>query len=134
MPIATGSANGKVVFDKVMWDGKEVRALTLTFANGKLTSMTSAVSSIDGIKATYDAAGGGKSELSWLDLGVNPATTLPLGTGPMIWGAPGSVALGFGDNRGFGGTNASDFGFSGQLGGATVTVDGAAIVRAGSLK
>ena len=42
--------------------------------------------------------------------------------------------LGFGDNRGWGGSNASDFSFAAQLGGATLTVDGKPVIEKGQLK
>jgi len=42
--------------------------------------------------------------------------------------------LGFGDNREFGGSNSSDFGFASQLGNTTVKVDGTTIVENGTIK
>lgn len=43
------------------------------------------------------------------------------------------TAVGLGVNRGFGGTNASDFGLATQIGGATVKADGKAVVENGAL-
>jgi aminopeptidase len=133
LPAAAGTAEGKVVIDKMLWDGQEVRGLTLTYSKGKLTSMTAA-SSIEDLKARYDAAGGGKDQFGYIDIGVNPETRLPVGTGRIVWTAPGAVTVGLGDNRGFGGTNASDFGLATQLGGATVKADGKMVVENGALK
>ncbi len=133
LPAADGSANGKIVFDRVLWDGRVVRGLTLVFNNGTLTSMTAA-NDISGLKAAYDAATGAKNRFGYMDIGLNPETRLPLGSGRTIWTAPGSVVLGFGDNRGFGGTNTSDFGFGAQVGGATITVDGNPVVASGRLR
>lgn len=133
LPAAPGTAEGKVVIDKMLWDGKEVRGLTLTYSNGRLTSMTAA-SDIQGLKAAYDAAGGDKDRFGFVDIGINPETRLQVGTGRVIWTAPGTVTVGLGDNRGFGGTNASDFGLATQLGGATLKVDGKAVVENGVLK
>src|SRR5262249_39187442 len=66
-----GTAKGKVVVERMFWEGKEVRGLVLTFDKGKLTGMT-AEAGLDRIKALYEAAGAGKDEFSMLDLGINP--------------------------------------------------------------
>ena len=133
LPATVGSAEGKVVIDKMLWEGQEVRGLTLTYSKGRLTTMTAA-SNIEGLKARYEAAGGGKDQFGYIDIGLNPETKLPVGTGQIIWTAPGAVTVGLGDNRGFGGTNASDFGLATQLAGATVKVDGKTVVESGALK
>lgn len=133
IPAANGSTNGKIVLDRYLWDGRLVRGLTLVFDRGVLTSMTAA-NDVSGLKAAYDAAGGAKERFGFIDIGVNPETRLPVGSGRIIWGAPGSVVIGFGDNREFGGNNTSDFAFAAQLGGATVTVDGKPVVANGRLR
>jgi len=133
LPAAAGTAEGKVVIDRMLYDGQAIDGLTLQFSKGRLVSMT-AKSGLEGLKAAYDLAGGGKDQFGYIDIGINPETTLPLGTGRLVWTAPGSVVIGIGDNRGFGGTTVSDFGLSGQLGGATVTVDGKPVIEKGALK
>ena len=133
LPAADGSASGKIVLDRYLWDGRLIRGLTLVFDKGLLTSMTAA-NDMSGLKAAYDAAGGAKDRFGYIDIGLNPETRLPLGTGRIIWTAPGSVAVGFGDNRTFGGNNTSDFAISVQLVVATVTVDGKPVVVNGRLR
>ena len=133
LPASPGTAEGKVVVDKMRWEGQEVRGLTLTYSKGRLTGMTAA-SNIDSLKARYDAAGAGKDQFGFIDIGLNPETKLPVGTGQIVWTAPGAVTVGLGDNRGFGGTNASDFALATQIGGATVKVDGKTVVDNGALK
>jgi len=133
LPASPGTAEGKLVVDKIRWEGQEIRGLTLTYTKGRLTAMT-ATSNIDSLKARYDAAAGGKDQFAYIDIGLNPETKLPVGTGHVVWTAPGAVTVGLGDNRGFGGTNASDFGLATQIGGATVKVDGKAVVENGALK
>jgi leucyl aminopeptidase (aminopeptidase T) len=133
LPVVAGTAEGKVVIDKTLWNGQEVRGLTLSYRNGRLTSMTAA-SNIDALTARYEAAGGGKDQFGWIDIGLNPETRLPVGTGRIVWTAPGAVSVGLGDNRAFGGTNASDFGLAAQLAGATVKADATIIVENGTLK
>lgn len=133
LPATAGTAEGKVVIDRMLWDGQEVRGLTLAYSKGRLTSMT-ATSNIESLKARYDAAGGGKDQFGYIDIGLNPETKLPVGTGRIVWTAPGAVTVGLGDNRGFGGTNASDFGLATQIGGATVKTEGKTVVENGALK
>jgi leucyl aminopeptidase (aminopeptidase T) len=133
LPASPGTAEGKVVIEKMRWEGQEVRGLTLTYTKGRLTAMTAA-SNIDTLKARYEAAGGGKDQFGYLDIGLNPESKLPVGTGHIVWTAPGAVTVGLGDNRGFGGTNASDFGLATQIGGATVKVDDKTVVESGTLK
>jgi leucyl aminopeptidase (aminopeptidase T) len=133
LPATNGSANGKIVLDRYLWDGRLIRGLTLLFDKGALTSMT-ASNDMSGLRAAYDAAGGAKDRFGYIDIGLNPETRLPVGSGRIIWTAPGSVVIGFGDNRGFGGTNTSDFGFAAQLDRATVTVDGKPVVANGRLR
>jgi leucyl aminopeptidase (aminopeptidase T) len=133
IPAVDGTANGKVVVDKVLWDGRVIRGLTLLFRNGVLESMTAA-NDMARLKAQYDASTGAKDRFQGIDIGVNPEMRLPVGSGRIVWGAPGSVVVGFGDNRGLGGENASDFGVVGQLGNATVKVDGTPIISNGRLQ
>lgn len=133
LPATNGSANGKVVLDRYLWDGRLIRGLTLVFDKGTLTSMT-ASNDMSGLQAAYDAAGGAKDRFGYIDIGLNPETRIPIGSGRIIWTAPGSVVIGFGDNRGFGGNNTSDFGFAAQLDRATLTVDGKPVVANGRLR
>jgi leucyl aminopeptidase (aminopeptidase T) len=133
LPAAAGSANGKLVVDKLLWRGKEVGGLTLSYSAGRLTSMT-ATSNLEGLKAAYDSAGGAKDQFGYLDIGLNPETALPLGSGQVVWTVPGSITVGLGDNRGFGGTNASEFGLATQLPQATLVADGATVIEKGALK
>jgi leucyl aminopeptidase (aminopeptidase T) len=133
VPVTIGSAEGKVVVDKLSYPGAEIAGLTLTFSKGKLTGMT-ATSGLESLKALYDPAGGGKDVLSFIDLGLNPEVKLPTNTGRLVWMAAGGVTLGMGDNRGWGGTNASDFTIALPLASATVSIDGKPIVENGTLK
>jgi hypothetical protein len=110
-----------------------IRGLTLDFKDGALQSMTAA-NDLGTLKSQYDAAGGAKDRFGYIDIGVNPETRLPVGSGRIVWTAPGSVVLGFGDNRGFGGSNVSDFGLAAQLASATVRVDGKPIVENGAIR
>lgn len=128
-----GSADGKVILDKVVWNGTDVIGLTLTFARGKLTGLT-ATSGLAPLKASYDAAGAGRDEFGLIDIGINPFVHLPVNTGQIVWVAQGAVTVGIGNNLFAGGSNSTGFGIAGQLGGATVKVDGNAVVESGAIK
>lgn len=132
-PPVTGTADGKIVIDKAVVRGTEIVGLTLTFSRGRLTSMT-ASSGIEPLKASYDAAGGAKDQFAFVDLGLNPEVKLPLNTGRIVYMAAGAVTVGFGDNQYLGGSNISDFAMAGAIAGATVSVDGRAILENGVLK
>lgn len=133
LPAVDGSANGKIVLDRMVWDGRLIRGLTLVFEKGMLTSMT-AENDMSALEARYQSASGARDRFGFIDIGINDQTKLPVGSGRVVWTAPGSVVFGFGDNRGFGGDNQSDFSFIGQLGGATLTVDGKPVISSGRLR
>jgi leucyl aminopeptidase (aminopeptidase T) len=132
-PTVAGTAEGKLVIDKLVWNGTDVTGLTLVFSKGKLTSMTAA-SGLDPLKASYDASSGAKDQLAFVDVGLNPEVKLPLTTGRIVYMESGALTVGLGDNQALGGTNVSDFGLAGALSGATLTVDGKTVLDHGVLK
>jgi leucyl aminopeptidase (aminopeptidase T) len=133
VPVALGTAEGKVVVDKLNFQGTTIEGLTLVFSKGALTSMT-AKSGLDALKALYDASSGGKEQFSYIDVGLNPEAKLPTNTGRIVWMAPGGMTIGMGDNTGWGGTNVSSFGLAGSVDAATLSVDGKALIENGTLK
>ncbi|HWL38745.1 MAG TPA: hypothetical protein VNO75_00780 [Gemmatimonadaceae bacterium] len=133
MPAVNGTATGKIVLDRVVWDGRLIRGLTLVFDKGLLISMTAA-NDASPLQERYEGASGAKNRFGFIDIGINDQTRLPVGSGRVVWTAPGSIVFGFGDNRDFGGDNKSDFGFVAQLAGATMTVDGKRVITAGRLR
>jgi len=133
VPTAIASAEGTIVIDKMAFRGKTIEGLRLAFSKGKLTSMT-AKSGLEPLKAQYDAAGAGKDQFSYIDVGLNPEAKLPTNTGRIVWMAPGNVTIGLGDNTGWGGTNVSDFGMAAAVTAPTLTVDGKTLIEKGALK
>jgi len=133
IPAASGTADGRVVIDRYLYNGQEIRGLALAFSKGRLTSMT-ALSGLEPLKAFYDAATTGKDQFSYIDIGVNPEARLPTGNGTIVWMAPGGVSVGFGNNLVWGGTNNSSFGLATPVTGATLTVDGKAIIENGAIR
>jgi len=128
-----GTADGKVVLDREIYQNKEITGLTLIFKAGKLTSM-SAKSGIEPFKTLYDAAEPGKEEFGFIDLGINPDVSLKLGSKLGAWMPAGMVTVGIGNNFGIGGENKSSFAYTFFLPGSTVKVDGKVLVESGVLK
>jgi leucyl aminopeptidase (aminopeptidase T) len=121
---------GQLVVDREVWEGEEIRGLRMTFQNGQMTTMT-AESGIGKLQGDYAAAGEGKDLFALVDIGINP------GLNPaelLNWMPAGMVTVGIGNNTWAGGDNNCQFGFDPHLPGATVTVDGVAIVENGELR
>jgi aminopeptidase len=92
-----GTAEGKVVKDRMLFRGNEVVGLSLTFKKGKLTEMT-AKSGLEQLQAAYDASGAGKDEFSFLDIGLNPAVRLPKTSPSGVFMEAGTITVGTGYN------------------------------------
>jgi aminopeptidase len=131
-PVA-GSAEGKVIVDRLFYQDKEVLGVTLTFHEGKLVSMT-AKSGIAPLKAMYDAAEAGKEDFAYIDFGINPDVKIKPGSKLVAWMPAGMVTVGIGNNVWAGGDNKNPFGFPFFLPGSTVKVDGKVLVENGVLK
>jgi aminopeptidase len=128
-----GTAEGKVVVDRLFYQDKEIIGLTLTFQKGKLTSMT-AKSGIEPFKAIYDAAESGKEEFASIDLGINPNVKSKPGSKFVAWMPAGMITVNIGNNIWAGGENKNPFGFNFFLPGSTLKVDGKVLVENGILK
>jgi leucyl aminopeptidase (aminopeptidase T) len=128
-----GTAEGKLVIDRLLWGGDVISALALTISKGRIVGMA-ASANLDQLKARYDAAGPGKDEFASIDIGFNPDVSLPLDTGWIVWMAPGAVTFTMGDNTFIGGSNHSEFSFSAQQGGMTMRVDGRPVILRGRLQ
>jgi leucyl aminopeptidase (aminopeptidase T) len=133
LPTVPGTANGKVVIDKYVFQGGMIEGLTLEFRRGKLTSMT-ATSGVAELQAFYAASGRGKDQFSYIDLGLNPEATVPTTTGRVIWMVAGGITIGVGDNTEWGGSNVSDFMMGCGVGPATLSAVERVLVENGVLK
>ena len=129
-----GTAEGKVVRALDYFQGKEINNLTLTFAAGKLTSLTGSGPGFELMKAAYDAAGEGKDLFAVVDFGINPNVKLPANSKAATWVPAGTVTVGVGNNVWAGGDNKTSYGYFVSLSGTTVTLDGKPVVEAGQLK
>jgi leucyl aminopeptidase (aminopeptidase T) len=127
-----GSANGKVVISHGFYLGAAIEMLELSFANGRLTGMTAA-SGLAPLKAAYDAAGAGKDEFAFVDVGINRDVQIAAGSLMLPWMAEGMVTVGIGNNSWAGGTNNGGFGYPLFMPGSTLEIDGAPLVKDGKL-
>jgi leucyl aminopeptidase (aminopeptidase T) len=127
-----GTARGKIVIDRMWFNGKEVDELALTFAAGKVTALTGKPG-YEVVKARYDVAGPGKEDFAFIDVGINPNLKIPEGSRLLNWTAAGMVAIGIGGNTWAGGSNNCPYELTGYLPGSTLTIDGKALVSAGKL-
>jgi leucyl aminopeptidase (aminopeptidase T) len=130
-PVA-GTAEGIVVVDRDFYQGKLIEGITLTFKGGKLISMT-AKSGLEPLKAMYDAAGTGKEEFSFIDIGINPDVKTKPGSMLISWIPSGMLTIGIGNNIWAGGENKTPYGYNFFIPGSTVKVDGKTLVENGVL-
>jgi len=128
-----GTTEGTVVIDRQFYQNKEILGLTLTFKAGKLTSMT-AKSGLEALQKMYDAAGPGKEDFAFIDLGINPNVTVKPGSKLVAWMPAGMVTIGIGNNVWAGGENKTPYSMASFLPGSTLKVDGKALVENGVLK
>jgi aminopeptidase len=129
-----GTAEGKVVRALDYYEGLEIRDLAMTFAAGRLTSLTGSGPGFEKLKAAYDAAGEGKDLFAVVDFGINPNVKLPANSKVATWVPAGTVTVGVGNNVWAGGDNKTPYGYFVSLPGTTVTLDGKTVVEAGQLK
>jgi leucyl aminopeptidase (aminopeptidase T) len=128
----SGTATGTVVVNRMVFDGKPIENVKLTFENGLLTDMT-ADSDMGILKQMYEMAGEGKDEFAFVDIGINPNVKIPEGSKMTAWMASGMVTIGFGGNEWAGGDNTCPFGVIGFLPNSTFKVDGTPVVDDGVL-
>jgi leucyl aminopeptidase (aminopeptidase T) len=127
-----GTARGTYVADTYYFMGRRIDGLTLMFRHGELLSMT-AKSDMGALKAAHKAAPAGRDAFAVIDIGVNPDVQAPRGSGMVSWMEAGTVTVGIGNNTWAGGDNAVAFELYAHLNGATVTVDGRAVIQDGKL-
>jgi len=130
-----GTAEGKVVIDRLPFEDGEVNGLTWTIKAGKLTAMTAKPGpGFERFKAFYDSAPAGKDVFSVIDLGINSEAGSAASSKLLSYILAGQVSVNLGGNSFAEGENATSFGVAGFLPGSTVTVDGKPLIEKGALK
>jgi len=133
-PVA-GTAEGKVVIDRMDWGIGPVEKLTWTFKEGKLVEYTAKPGpAYDRWKENYLAAPQGREVFAGIDLGLHPGVRSPPDKPFLSWIPAGMVSLFIGDDTSLGGSNTVSYISGGFLPGATVVLDGKALVERGVLK
>lgn len=130
-----GTAEGKVVIDRMDWGVGPVEKLTWTFKGGKLVEYTGKASpAFERWKELYEAGGAGKDAFASIDIGLHPGVKSPPGKPFLSYIPAGMVSLGIGDDTEAGGTNVSTYASVGFLPGATVDIDGKRLIEKGVWK
>lgn len=129
------SAEGKIVVTRHLFEGEDIKDLTLIIKGGKVTEMTAKPSkAFDRLKALFDGSPAGKDSLSVLDFGVNTDVKAPRGKQLLSFVPAGAVTLFVGRDIWAGGANSTTFDMTLFLPDSTVTADGKPVVEKGELK
>jgi leucyl aminopeptidase (aminopeptidase T) len=131
--VAPGSANGRVVADRVDYQGRPVTGLTIDLAAGRITSINAASGGESLLAAYNSASGDGRELLSILDVGINPALSAGPDSKTRTWVPAGMVNLTFGTDVWANGTNRAAFSLTTFLTGTTLTVGDRTLVQNGAL-
>ncbi len=124
------SANGTFVGDVgIPSVGRLIEGLTWTFRNGKVTDFT-AKRNLASAQINYAEGTGAKDMFGSLTIGVNPKAKAGYLHNYI---ANGTVMIGIGDNRDYGGTNESNYGFGDALAHGTLKLDGKRIIEDGRI-
>ncbi|MEE9173613.1 MAG: aminopeptidase, partial [Thermoplasmata archaeon] len=125
------TANGRVVFDRLALWGKVLTNVQWEFQDGRIESYAVGANQ-DTWDRFYGSATGDKDRIASLSIGLNPRGR-PLDLNLTDSFLAGSVGIGIGGNHYLGGASESTFGWSGNILGATVELDGTEIVANGRL-
>jgi aminopeptidase len=130
-----GTAEGVVIFDRIPTLNGSIEKARWTFKGGRLVAYDARPGpAFARGKEIYEAAGTGKDVFAGIDFGLHPGARAPAGKTLLSYIPAGSLSLGIGDSTTLGGTNVSAYAFYGFLPGATVEVDGKAVVEKGVLR
>jgi aminopeptidase len=130
---ATGTAEGRVIVDRVVFEGKEINDLVIEVKGGKVISLTAKANG-ERLEAAFKAAAEGKDRFGVIDVGINP-NVRPQANSKVLAAMPaGMVSIYVGNDTWAGGDDNTPFSLTGYLPGATLTVDDKTIVEKGELK
>jgi leucyl aminopeptidase (aminopeptidase T) len=127
-----GTAEGRIVADRLLFNGREVTGLTVTFRAGRVTGI-SARSGSEYIRKVYDASGAGKDQLGAVIIGLNPDLRPPSGVKLCSTIPLGMISVVIGGNAQLGGENTESFSLPVCLPGCTLRVDGRPVIEEGEL-
>ena len=122
------SANGTFVSDvPIPQQGRLIEGLAWTFENGRVVDFA-AKKNLVNAQTGWEDATGQKDAFGWLGFGINRKAKPGFLSSGIAWG---TVSVGIGDNRDFGGKNQSSYGFNGFLSHGTVEIAGKTVIDDG---
>ena len=130
---AAGTAEGRLVIDRLFYEGAEVTNLVLGVKGGKVVSLEAKTNG-DRLLAAFKAAAEGKDRVGVIDVGINPNVRPPANSKVLTYMSAGMVSVSIGNDTWAGGDDNTPFGVGCFLPGGTLTVDGKVIVEKGELK
>jgi len=130
---APGTAEGRVVLDRVFYKGKEIDDLVLEVKGGKVVSLR-AKAGDEELRADFEAAAEGKDRFGVIDVGINADVRPPAGGKALTYMQAGMISVYVGNDTWAGGDDNTPFSLDGFLPGGTLMVDGKVIVDKGELK
>jgi len=126
------SAHGMILFPSVPLWGKVVKELDWEFKQGELIESHAYENGMVFNDFIVGAKASTPLRIGRVGIGLNPkARSIVPGLADHL--VRGAVIVGLGENRGLGGENATGFGFTSALLGATLEVDGKKLVAEGKL-
>ena len=130
---ASGSAEGRLVIDRLFYEGAEIEHLVLDVKGGKVVSLEAKTNG-DRLQAAFKAAAQGKDRVGVIDVGINPKVRPPADSKVLPYMAAGMISVSIGNDTWAGGDDNTPFGVGCFLPGGTLAVDGKVIVEKGELK
>ncbi len=129
---AAGTAEGRVVVDRLTWEGKDVNDVILGVKGGKVISLEAKANG-DRLQEAFKAAAEGKDRCGVIDVGINPNVRPPSGSKVLTYMQAGMASVNIGNDTWAGGDDNTPFGLACFVPGSTLTVDGKVIVDKGEL-
>ena len=124
------SGEGTIRFDRPIASfGRLMKGVTVAFDHGRV-SKWSAAENEDILRPQWQKAKGGKDRLAGFEIGLNPAARTGYLQDYLV---AGNVYMAIGDSEEFGGKSTTDFYLASTLTGATVAIDGKAVVDGGKI-
>lgn len=128
-PVET-TVEGVAVFELVFHDGRPIRDLRLVFEGGRMVRATAA-EGLEHFEKRYGLATNDRDRLGELGIGINPAMKRPIGHTLLDEKIHGSVHLALGENRMYGGVNASSLHWDLVMLKPTLVVGGKTVLEGG---
>lgn len=131
-PVET-SINGRLVVDFAFRNGQAMRGLELTVGQGRV-NVEGAQPGACTMREVLAVGRGAPDVIGELGIGLNPGVDRFCGYGPTDEKRRGTVHLGLGENRYFGGANAADLHWDLFVERPTLLIDGRAVIETGTVR